>query len=106
MSEACGDGICLAYFKHCDTSASFISCDYFYSQPGDYQNSEVTISYSSVAGQAAAESSISVLVGRGWKTAQIPLRSFEIVSQRSKPPICDRKQPQAVCWLSEQTPQR
>lgn len=98
MNNACVEGACVAYFKHCVTSDGAITCDYHFSQPGETQNTLVSISAKNGSELQSAEESIGVLTRSGWTFKEVPLSTFTKVSDEATPPYCKHRVPQSACW--------
>ena len=98
MNEACAEGICIAYFKHCAANEGAVVCEYHFSQPGEMQNTVVTIISNSRSELQMAETKIGALMRSGWALKEVPLSTFTSESEGSTPPYCKRKAPQSACW--------
>ena len=100
MAEACANDVCISYYKHCteSKSATEIKCDYYFSQPGETQNTEVTITADDTNILKQAEIGVGVLARAGWIASVIDLSRFERQSDAASPPYCRRRVPQSACW--------
>src|SRR5690348_4822410 len=97
MAVACGENTCVAYFKHCAAASPSRTCDYYFSEPGDAQNTHLAVSFANRQSQSEAEASLSVVVGKGWRSAKIPLTSLKLESADTSPPVCPHRDPTAPC---------
>ena len=99
MNEACKDDVCVAYYKFCAPDEKGMpSCTYWFSQPGDRVNKEVTIQAKTDEQVREAEQDLGVVTRYGWIVKEIPFTSFKLVGQSSGPPYCNRHAPQSACW--------
>jgi hypothetical protein len=97
MNEACADDSCVAYFKHCQQKAPS-TCDYYFSQPGDAQNTHVTITAKTPDALVQAEQDFGVLTRSGWVTREVSSSGFIVVSDKAAPPVCGHRSSLSCCW--------
>jgi hypothetical protein len=97
MNQACADDSCVAYFKHCLQKAP-TTCDYYFSQPGDTQNTHVTITAQTADALMHAEQAFGVLTRSGWVIREVSFSAFSVVSDKATPPLCGHRTPQSSCW--------
>ena len=98
MSEACWEGVCIAYNKWCAEKKATAYCEYQFSQPGDTQNTIIKVSAQNQLGLANAEKGLAVLTRNGWDAVQISLEHFTILSESQVPPSCGFRKSQTTCW--------
>ena len=100
MDAACADQACIWYFKRCQDQqdAKMFECTYYFSKPGDSQNSVVRIDSLNQAGVEQAEMDIGVLAGPEGGTQEVLLSAFTKASDSPGPPYCGRGLPGRACW--------
>jgi len=101
MSRACEGAACISYFKHCEQGKERASCVYHFSQPGDLQNTELTIVARDLDGLRTAEQTSGVMARSESSFTRIPLNRLTEESKSTTPPYCDRHKPATACMPAE-----
>ena len=100
MSNACVDGFCISYYKFCSQkeSGDGFSCDYYFSQLGDAENREVTISANNDGQVHDAEAVLGAVAHAGGRVKEIPFSGFRVEGKEDQPPHCNHREPKSACW--------
>lgn len=98
MANACLNGVCVAYFKHCKVAGAATVCEYHFSQPGEIQNTVVRLSGSNREAVTDAEKKIGILARAGINFQVVPLTALNTESAESEPPYCRSRAQSSECW--------
>jgi hypothetical protein len=98
MNLTCIGGTCVAYHKHCESRHKRFVCDYYFSQPGDKENSFLQIVVKNAAALKETEMNFGILSRSNWTSGEIGFGQFTILSQSGAAPDCGARDLPFACW--------
>jgi hypothetical protein len=86
--QACAEGRCIRYHKHCAPADKGETCAYRVVWPGIVPDGLITVTADSGDAMKAAEGEIALVFDRDGKTVKLPFAAMTVLASSEEPPPC------------------